>query len=526
MLLDNENKNKKVHEWIEEYTTNGKMSVVSGYFTVGAMAWLSKNINDNISEFKFILGEMVDWSGHENDALDLLNEELSIEGAFQLNVLAQKAVDFLKLEKVEIKTLEPNFCHAKLFIFNHFENKTNNNYFITGSSNITESGLGLKTTSNVELNHADFGAGNYSEYLDWFNDLWKDEKAHSKKTIIHEDGRKEKKDFKTYLIEQIELIFSAYSPKDIYFKILFELYGGDLLLDENDAEFSKKMGRLENTIIYKNLYEFQQKGVKSLIKMMDKFGGAILADAVGLGKTWTALAVIKHYEFEGYQSLIICPKKLEQNWSKFFEKDNLFYRDDFEFAMRFHTDLQYDRWENPKYKGKDKFDIHTFCNSKPLVLVIDESHNLRNNKSERYKWFVEELLAKTKGKLKVLLLSATPINNSLWDLRNQFRLLVKDNDYGLKETDLEIGSIDYVFRRSREAMRIWQSEGAHRIGGLIDLLPREFMRLTDALLVSRNRKWVSNIEKKLHFPVKEKPDNIFVTPKNFGTFESFEELFE
>lgn len=525
MLIDNGGKNPAVHEWITENVSDGTMSIVSGYFTVGALAWLSSELKDKITDYRFILGEMVDQTGVNKDALDLLNEELSVEGALQLSALAKEAVAFLSLDKTHIRTLEPNFCHAKLFVFEHEAKKDKENFYITGSSNLTEAGMGLKPTSNVELNHADFGAGDYKEYAKWFNDLWTNEKAHEKKTVILDNGKKEKVDFKQYIIKQIQRIFKAYSPQDIYYKILFELYGSSLHLEEDDAEFNRKIGRLENTLIYRKLYGFQQKGVKSLIRMMDSYGGAILADAVGLGKTWTALAVIKHYEIEGYQSVMLCPKKLEQNWNKFFERENLFYGDSFEYVLRFHTDLQDDRWEHPKYKGKDKFSIGAFNNAKPMLLVIDESHNLRNNKSSRYQWLVEALLKRKKGKLKVLLLSATPINNSLRDLRNQFKLLIKDNDYGFKDTDLAIGSVDYVFRRCTSAMKEWQDEGAVKIGGLIDKLPPEFIRLTDGLLVARNRRWVAAIEKTLHFPKKTKPENIFVTPKNLGDFESFEELF-
>lgn len=525
MLIDKESSHQTVYKWIEDHTDEGKLDVVSGYFTVGALAWLSKRMRDKVTAFRFILGEMVDYSGKEPDALDLLNEDLSLDGALQLNDLAREAVEFLKLDSTSIKTLEPNFCHAKLFLFQHTNGRAQFNYYVTGSSNLTESGLGMKPTSNVELNHADFGAGDFKDYVRWFEDLWNSEKAHGKKTILHDDGRKEKVDFKGYIIQQIERIFQTHTPRDIYFKILFELYGSDMSLEENDADFNRKIGRLENTAIYKRLYEFQKKGVKSLIRMIDKYGGAILADAVGLGKTWTALAIIKHYEIEGFQSVVLCPKKLEQNWSKFFERDNLFYSDDFDYCMRFHTDLQDDRWEHPKYAGRNRLDLAAFRNSKPLLLIIDESHNLRNNKSARYEWLVNELLKRKQGKLKVLLLSATPINTSLRDLRNQFKLLVRNDDYGFKESDIAIGSIDYVFRRSTKAMADWQAEGIMRIGALIEKLPGEFMRLTDALLVARNRKWVASIEKDLHFPQKAKPENVFVTPKQMGTFESFEELF-
>ena len=149
MLLDNENNNLKVHEWISKYTQTGKMSVVTGYFTVGALAYLAKETQEKMDEYRFVLGDIVNDDSMKIRTIDLLNEEISIKAALQLKQVAQEAVDFLKLEKVQAKTLEPNFCHAKLYLFRNQENDPQKNYYISGSSNLTEAGIGLKTTNNV-----------------------------------------------------------------------------------------------------------------------------------------------------------------------------------------------------------------------------------------------------------------------------------------------------------------------------------------------------------------------------------------
>ena len=152
MILDNENENLKVHEWLTKYTQTGKLSIVTGYFTVGALAYLSKDTKGKIDEYKFILGDIVNFDTDKDRALDLLNEEINIDASLKLSKVAQEAVAFLELDKVKAKTLEPNFCHAKVYLYKHNEKDPQKDYYISGSSNLTEAGIGLKTTNNLSLN--------------------------------------------------------------------------------------------------------------------------------------------------------------------------------------------------------------------------------------------------------------------------------------------------------------------------------------------------------------------------------------
>ena len=524
MILDNQNEHLKVHEWITKYSQSGNLSVVTGYFTVGALAYLSKTTRNKIDEFRFILGDIVNFDAEKDRVLDLLNEDISVEVSLQLNSLAKEAVSFLQLEKVQAKTLEPNFCHAKVYLYKHNENDPQKDYYITGSSNLTEAGIGMKITNNVELNTVGAGTdANYGELLKWFELLWDRPQAHFDKTITDEKGNTKKINFKQYLIDEISKIFKIYTPEQLYYKVLFELFGNDLLKEQDNPDFNRQVGKLENTTIYKSLYEFQQKGAISLIKMLQKFNGAILADAVGLGKTWTGLAVMKFFEMQGYKIIMLCPKKLERNWSKFLEHGNKFESDHFDFKLRFHTDLIDKRWDS--YHRKDSFTIRQMLDDKPKLLVIDESHNLRNNKSNRYKYLVNEMLAKSKGNIKVLMLSATPINNSLNDIRNQFRLIVGGRDNGFEES-LDVKNIEYTFRSAQKGFNEWVQEPDPKIGEFIKKLPANFFKLTDALIVARTRKMIAGHQNNLHFPHKHKPENIFITPKQIGNLESFEELFD
>ncbi|HIE74516.1 MAG TPA: helicase, partial [Flavobacteriales bacterium] len=389
MILDNENSNRKIHEWIVDYTEKGQLDIVTGYFTIGALAYLSEHVNKKISNYRLMLGDIVNVDVENDRPLDLLNENITIEAALKLNKLSQEAVSFLKQDHVIAKTLEPNFCHAKCFLFNPLEDDDRKKYFISGSSNLTEAGIGLKQTNNIELNIAETGNNSqYKELSSWFDDLWDRPQAYLKKTIINEDGSTSKVNFKQYLIEEIEKIFIKYTPREIYYKVLFELFGGQILEDESDPEFNRQVGRMENSVVYNSLYEFQKKGVLSLIKMLQKHNGAILADAVGLGKTWSALAVIKFFQLQGRETILLCPKKIENNWRHYKKnQDSKFEKDQFDFFIRFHTDMNEDRLETYNDRA-DKF----FKNDKPKLIVIDESHNLRNDKSNRYKFLLEEIL--------------------------------------------------------------------------------------------------------------------------------------
>ena len=521
MILDNENENLKVHEWIASYTEQGKLDIVTGYFTIGALAWLSKTVNDKISDFRLVLGDIVNFDSIDQRPLDLLNENISIEASLKLSSLSKEAVAFLKQDKVIAKTLEPNFCHAKSYLFNPDKKDDRNKYFISGSSNLTEAGIGLKHTNNIELNIAETGNNNqYKELVVWFDSLWARPQARKEKTLVSPDGTKTKIDFKQYLINEIERIFIKYTPRELYYKVLFELFGNQLLETENDPDFNRQIGRLENSVVYNTLYEFQKKGVLSLIRMLQKYNGAILADAVGLGKTWSALAVIKFFQLQGREVLLLCPKKLEHNWRRYLKhQDSRFEKDQFDFFLRFHTDMHEDRLE--KYIDRaDKF----FTNDKPKLIVIDESHNLRNDKSSRYKFLLERIL-KENDDVKILLLSATPINNSLNDIRNQFKLLVQGDVGGYEET-LGIRNLNYTFRTAQKVFNEWREEPSPRISDFIKKLPANFFTLTDSLIVARTRKMIEGQQTGLTFPVKTKPLNLFVTPSQLGNFESFEELFD
>lgn len=518
MILDNsDGKEKKVYQWLEDYTEEGVLDIVTGYFTIGALVHISEKLNDRVSQFRMILGSITNVDQKEIRTIDLLNEDINVDNAFKLVAQSKKAVEFLRQDKVIAKTLEPNFCHAKCYLFSPKSGDIRNSYYISGSSNLTEAGIGLRHTNNIELNIAETSSNlEYKQLKQWFNDLWKSEKAHFKKTI-RVNGTKKNVDFKEHLIQEIENIFKKYTPKDIYLKILFELFGKESL---DSPELDRKVTRLKNSVIYKSLYTFQKKGVISLIKMLNKFNGALLGDAVGLGKTWTALAVMKFYQIQGREIVVFCPKRIEHNWLQYRkDQESRFEGDRFDYFIRFHTDLN----EGRMMSYNDRQD-KLFINDKPKLFVIDESHNFRNHKTNRFKFIVEEILAKNED-VKVLLLSATPINNSLNDLGNQYNLLVQGKADGFEET-LDVSNLKSLFKRVEKEFNVWREKVHPRINELRRSLPRDFFELADNLIVARTRKIIENQEPNLKFPIKGAPTNIYITPEKIGEFDSFDNLLD
>lgn len=511
MLVDNHSTDFKVHSFIQQYINDGSMDIVTGYFTVGALCHFANLTNEKIAQYRIILGDITQRDITEISSLDLLNADLSLEKALSLKKLANDAVDFLKLNKVSLKTLEPNFCHAKLYLFKSEKNDRQKNFYISGSSNLTEAGIGIKQSDNFELNIADFGGNEqYKEILNWFNALWEHPKAHNFKILVDENGKETKIDFKTYLINEISKLFQEFLPNDIYFKILFERFYNDISLSINTPEYQRNIQKLKDSEIYNTLYEFQQKGAESLINRIEKYNGAILADAVGLGKTWTALAVMKYFQNRGREILLLCPKKLHYNWLKYKKNQNSrFEKDELEYHIRFHTDLDEKLMQKPEYVHDRK--DYNFTNKKPKLIVIDESHNLRNDKSKRFEYLLEEIIKKNED-VKVLLLSATPINTDFKDVRNQLKLITKDNNGAFKE-EMDINNLDYLFKQTSKHYNQWQQEKEASITKLTQSFGRDFFKLTDSLIVARTRKMIVHQQRNLVFPTKAKPINKYITPK-------------
>ena len=513
MLIDNktkrENKASTVFEYVKKYIGNGNIDIVSGYFSISMLSNFLEEFNEP-EKFRFILGELIkDERKLEQEINILSTDTIGIDKGFLKNTESRKAVKFLEQEKVEVKTVKPNFCHAKTYIYED-KIEPDNNFYITGSSNMTDAGFGVKASSNVELNIAKRSdESDFREMRGWFEKLWD---SHEAKQYI--EGRL----YKEEIIEEIKSVYKSYEPYTLYYKVLFEFFKQGLI--ENDARLQKEIKGLKETAIGGGYMIFSKKGAMALIKMLNNFNGAILADAVGLGKTWTALAVIKQFEITGYEAVVLCPKKLGNNWQRYKRENNsLFKADKFNYKVRFHTDLQNERLSREGIAWNEYLQ-----GNKKILFVIDESHNLRNDKSIRYDFLVKELLKKNE-EVKVLMLSATPINAKITDIRNQFKLIVKGEDGGFGKTKLDVNSLESFFADIQKRLTALSAEEVKDVRMLRKTIPEKFFQFIDSTVLARTRQMILKHNGDIiYFPKKAKPDNQYIGQKIIGDLNSFNEI--
>ena len=519
-----------VWDYMKYYTDpekdrEGVLDIVTGFFSVTGLELLGKHFSPN-NEYRMVLAQMVADDQFQDHILDLLNDDCGIENALHLSDAAKNALEFLRRDKVHVKAIINAFCHAKLYLFKDNHDPAHN-YYVQGSSNLTYAGLGYTPSSNVELNLADTGnSDTYRSLRSWFEEQW----TSVAKEKMPEDREKTKGaqiDVKQYFIQEIEKIFRKYTPEEIYYKILFELFNSDLDLD-GGIEHRQDMQLLQTSVIWNTLFNYQQKGVISLIKMLRKYNGAILADAVGLGKTFSALAVIKYFQTQNYLTVLLCPKKLEQNWDQYLRRRNSrFEKDEFDYIVRFHTDMQNDRMEERYTDAK----LSYLQTRKKILVVIDESHNLRNEKSGRYQELMAKLIQNKEGQekrdVKVLMLSATPINTGLNDVKGQFNLIGHGKDDAFDNDDFGVESLTNLFKDAQTKYTQWCNNPDRTIGGFIATLPPKFFNLTDKLIVARTRKLIEKtLGEDLGFPDKEKPVNIYQGVEHLGKLQTTEEIYQ
>lgn len=522
---------KTVWDFINEFSgkesqQTGNLDIVTGYFTIRALSKFYHDIPEE-DNYRIVSSELVKPEEDDSHVIDLLNGDAGIQTSLKIDKYAEDAKAFLRRNNVQIKAIVNAFCHAKAYMFKN-NNPRQDSYYLTGSSNLTDAGLGLKKTSNIELTMGDPVKQNnkdYQEVCSWFEDIWKE--ASEQIHIDPKNPKSEKISVKEFFIRKIDEYFRKYTPEEIYYKILFELFNSDIDLD-GGIEHQKDMSLLQTSVIWKTLFKYQQNGVISLIKMLRKYNGAILADAVGLGKTFSALAVIKYFQTQSYLTVLLCPKKLEENWTQYLKRHgSRFERDEFDYVVRFHSDLQNDRLQNA-YQDARRDYLQT---RKKILFVIDESHNLRNEKSNRYQELLTTLIQNqpnVEGRdVKVLMLSATPINTGLNDVKGQFNLIGQGRDDAFKGEDFGVDSLRNLFADNQRKYTQWCDNPDRTIGSFISMLPPKFFNLTDKLIVARTRKLIENtLGENLGFPKKATPINIYQGVDHFGKLRSTEEIYK
>lgn len=524
-IRDNRERGSVADFLLENIQMGSKLSIVSAYFTIYAYETLKDKLDD-IEGLRFLFGEprfvrSLDPDKTDKKAFKIEDNGLHLENQIQQRRAAKECAEWIE-KKVEIRSVkQASLLHGKMYhVDNHGIEEA-----ILGSSNFTVSGLGLGTDNknNIELNLIVDSRRDRQDLKDWFNTLWNDEE-------LVEDVRE---DVLAYLAQ----LYQDNTPEFIYFKTLFHIF--EQYLDEQDkGGLAQIQNQIVDTQIWDALFEFQKDGVKGAINKLLKYNGCIIADSVGLGKTFEALAIIKYFELKNERVLVLCPKKLRENWTVYQAHNNSelnpFMRDRFSYTVLSHTDLS-------REGGKSgDIDLANFNWGNFDLIVIDESHNFRNNtpgrrdedgnviRKSRYERLMEDIL-QSGVKSKVLLLSATPVNNTLKDLRNQIYLITEDQDEVFSES-LNIPSIQETLRVAQLNFSEWAKKSRdHKTSELLEKLSSAFFRLLDGLTIARSRKHVQKYYKDTvirlgGFPERTKPVAVYPEIDLRGEFLSYDRL--
>lgn len=346
-------------------------------------------------------------------------------------------------------------------------------------------------------------------YLSLFDQIWHDQEK--------------LRDVTAEVLEHIEAVYQENPAERVYFMILFNLFSDFLSEIDEDVLPKDRTGYLES-LVWKKLFNFQRDAAVGVINKLETYNGCILADSVGLGKTFTALAVVKYYELRNKDVLVLCPKKLADNWRNYNANltTNIFAKDRFRYDVLCHTDLSRTSGESFGMR-LDRVNWGNYD-----LVVIDESHNFRNNdvykdRETRYQQLMNKVI-KAGVKTKVLMLSATPVNNRFTDLRNQLALAYEGHSDALSKNLKTKTSVEEIFRRAQAAFNAWSSlpPSERTSASILRALDFDFFELLDAVTIARSRKHIetfydtSDIGKfptrlrplSHHLPITHRPDVI------------------
>ena len=383
---------------------------------------------------------------------------------------------------------------------------------ITGNCTFSTEGLGITPGSPFSLIQSSETQQECATLASWFVALW--------------DGLAAEQDAKNALLDKLKEFVEPKKPALIYYQILYQLFKdqGDELDEERIV---KSATGIKNTTVWKKLYKFQRDGVVGAIDKLERHGGCIIADSVGLGKTFEALAIIKYYELRNDRILVLAPKRLRENWTiyKTNDKRNVLAADRFNYDVLNHTDLSRDNGQS------GDIDLaHVNWGNYDLV-VIDESHNFRNKASHkdrdtRYSRLMRNII-QSGVKTRVLMLSATPVNNRLSDLKNQIAFVTEGNDTTLSAQG--IPSIEATVRQAQLQFNRWLNleETDRKSSRLMDMLGFDYFKLLDLLTIARSRKHIEKYygtDETGKFPERLKPINIKADVDLTGTFPTIRDV--
>lgn len=468
-----------------EIQKGSKMSVAAACFSIYAYQELKKQL-EGVEELRFIFTSPTFITEKTPKAkrefyIPRLSRERSLYGTeFEVklrNELTQKAISRECAEWIREKVIfKSNITQEQMMGFMTVDEST---YMpINGFTTVD---LGCERGNNAYYpvqKTESFENANY--FLKLFDDLWHDSKKLQEVTDV--------------VIESISAAYKENSPDFIYFFTLYNIFN-EFLEDISEDELPNESTGFKQSKIWGMLYNFQRDAVLAIISKLEKFNGCILADSVGLGKTFTALAVIKYYENRNKTVLVLCPKKLTANWNTYKGNyvNNPIAEDRLRYDVLYHTDLSRDHGTSNGIE-LDRLNWGNYD-----LVVIDESHNFRNGgeitgedaKENRYLKLLNRAI-RAGVRTKVLMLSATPVNNRFIDLKNQLALAYEGDANQINEKLNTTKSIDEIFRQAQTAFNSWSKlpSDQRTTDTLLKTLDFDFFELLDSVTIARSRKHI------------------------------------
>lgn len=513
-------------DMISTINKGSKISIAAACFSIYAYKELKEQL-EQIDECRFIftaptfIKEKTEKQKREF-YIPRLNRENSLYGTeFELklrNEMNQKAIAKECAEWIKRKaTFKSNITGENM---TGFVNVTNSNSAATYMpiNGFTTVDIGCERGNNTYNMVNRFESPFADTYINLFEGLWNDKNKLQDVTDI--------------VIDNMTSVYNENSPESIYFLILYHVFS-EFLNDISTDELPNEATGFKQSKIWNMLYDFQRDAVLAIINKLERYNGCILADSVGLGKTFTALAVVKYYENRNKSVLVLCPKKLAENWNTY--KDNYVNNpiavDRLNYDVLFHTDLS-------RPGGfSNGLDLNRLNWGNYDLVVIDESHNFRNGVGthantveNRYVKLMDKII-RAGVKTKVLMLSATPVNNRFIDLKNQLAIAYEgdtsliDNKLGTKK------SIDEIFRQAQRAFNAWSElDIADRtIDALLKTLDFDFFELLDRVTIARSRKHIekyydtADIGK---FPIRKPPISLSPKLTDLETATNYNQIYE
>ena len=513
-------------DMISTINKGSKISIAAACFSIYAYKELKEQL-EQIDECRFIftaptfIKEKTEKQKREF-YIPRLNRENSLYGTeFELklrNEMNQKAIakecaDWIKRKA----TFKSNITGENM---TGFVNVTNSNSATTYMpiNGFTTVDIGCERGNNTYNMVNRFESPFADTYINLFKSLWNDKNKLQDVTDI--------------VIENMTSVYNENSQESIYFLILYHVFS-EFLNDISTDVLPNEATGFKQSKIWNMLYDFQRDAVLAIINKLERYNGCILADSVGLGKTFTALAVVKYYENRNKSVLVLCPKKLAENWNTYKDNyvNNPIAADRLNYDVLFHTDLS-------RPSGfSNGLDLNRLNWGNYDLVVIDESHNFRNGVGthantveNRYVKLMDKII-KAGVKTKVLMLSATPVNNRFIDLKNQLAIAY-EGDISLIDNKLGTNkSIDEIFRQAQRAFNAWSElDVADRTtDALLKTLDFDFFELLDSVTIARSRKHIekyydtADIGK---FPIRKKPISLRPVLTNLESAINYNQIYE